>query len=134
MKYWFVPSNDYTYRIGDSIKENHGAADWRQSYPFSVGDIVFVFKPKPENFIRYKMEVTAINIPEDKSIQKEKYWMDKFIYYEGLGNSKYVRFQLMEEYAAERFPLASPIETWIVGKPSKRGAYSRKITRISSAR
>ena len=37
MKYWFVPSNDYTYRIGDSIKENHGVADWRQSYPFSGG-------------------------------------------------------------------------------------------------
>ena len=106
MKYWFVPSNDYTYRIGDSIKENHGVADWRQSYPFSVGDIVFVFKPKPENFIRYKMEVIIINIPEEKSIQKEKYWVDKCIYYEGLGNSKYVRFQLLEEYAADCFPLA----------------------------
>lgn len=80
MKYWFVPSNDYTYRIGDSIKENHGVADWRQSYPFSVGDIVFVFKPKPENFIRYKMEVIIINIPEEKSIQKENTgWISAFI-------------------------------------------------------
>ena len=106
MKYWFVPSNDNTYRIGDSIKENHGAADWRQSYPFSVGDIVFIFKPKPENFIRYKMEVSEINIPEEKSIQKEKYWVDKFLYYDGFGCSTYVRFRLIEEYAADRFPLS----------------------------
>ena len=42
MKYWIVPSNNGTFRIGEAIKEQNGLVDWRQSNNFSVGDIVFI--------------------------------------------------------------------------------------------
>lgn len=30
MKYWLVPSNDSTFRIGDAIKAQGGMADWSE--------------------------------------------------------------------------------------------------------
>ena len=45
MKYWIVPSNDRTFRIGDAIAAQDGMADWRTD-KFSEGDIVFIYKTK----------------------------------------------------------------------------------------
>ena len=61
MRYWIVPSNDSTFRIGDAIKAQNGMADWRTD-KFSVGDIVFIYKTNPEKRIHYKMEVICTNM------------------------------------------------------------------------
>lgn len=103
MKYWIAPSNDHIFRIGDAIIAQQGTADWRTD-KFSVGDIVFIYKTKPEQSIRYKMEVVGAGIKFEDSLAQEDYWTDKEIYYSGI-TSVYARLQLIEEYPVELLSL-----------------------------
>ena len=96
MKYWIVPSNDSTFRIGDAIKAQDGLVDWRTD-KFSVGDIVFIYKTVPEKRIHYKMEVVKVKITFEDAMEQEPYWTDKELYYSGY-ISFYARLKLMEEY------------------------------------
>jgi len=96
MKYWIVPSNDHTFRIGDAIAAQNGMADWRTE-KFSVGDIVFIYKTKPDQCIRYKMEVVKVKMNFDEAFEQEPYWTDKDLYYGGI-TSSYARFKLLEDY------------------------------------
>ena len=96
MRYWIVPSNDHTFRIGDAIKAQNGMADWRTD-KFSVGDVVFIYKIKPDQCIRYKMEVVKIDIFFDEALEQEPFWTDKDQYYGGI-TSIYARMKLLEEF------------------------------------
>lgn len=98
MKYWIVPSKDSIFRIDDAIQEQGGLVDWRMSNNFHLGDIVFIYKAKPVQCIRYKMEVVALGLDDETSLYQERFWADKSIYYDGLENCRYVRFKLIEEY------------------------------------
>ena len=96
MKYWIVPSNDSTFRIGDAIAAQNGMADWRTD-KFSVGDIVFIYKTIPEKRIHYKMEVIKVKMIFDEAFEQEPFWTDKVQYYGNI-TSFYARFKLLEEY------------------------------------
>ena len=96
MRYWIVPSNDSTFRIGDAIAAQDGMADWRTD-KFSVGDIVFIYKTIPEKRIHYKMEVIKVKMIFDEAFEQEPFWTDKDQYYSGI-ISLYARFKLLEEY------------------------------------
>lgn len=96
MKYWIVPSSDLTFRIGDAIEAQGGVADWRTD-KFAVGDTVFIYKVKPEQCIRYRMEVTKANMIFSDALEQEPYWTDKDLYYSGIV-SYYARLRLVEEY------------------------------------
>ena len=96
MRYWIVPSNDSTFRIGDAIKAQNGMADWRTD-KFSVGDIVFIYKTNPEKRIHYKMEVVKVKMIFDEAFEQEPFWTDKDQYYVEI-TSFYARFKLLEEY------------------------------------
>jgi len=105
MAYWIVPSNDSTFRIGDAIKANGGVVDWRQSNNFAVGDVVFIYKAKPEQRVVFRMEVTGVEINEEDALEQEKFWTDQMAFFDGLGRSQYVRFKLLEEYHDDIFSL-----------------------------
>lgn len=96
MKYWIVPSNDSTFRVGDAIAAQNGMADWRTD-KFSVGDIVFIYKTIPEKRIHYKMEVIKVKMIFDEAFEQEPFWTDKVQYYGNI-TSFYARFKLLEEY------------------------------------
>ncbi len=98
MKYWIVPSNDHIFRIGDAIKAQDGFVDWRMSNNFSIGDMVFIYKVKPEYSILYKMQVVKVGLTEDEAFEQERFWTDKTTYYSGLDIYRHVRFKLQEEY------------------------------------
>ncbi len=115
MKYWIVPSNDRTFRIGDAIAAQDGMADWR-SDKFSVGDIVFIYKTKPEQCIRYKMEVVKTKMIFNEAFEQEAYWTDKDVYYSGI-TSFYARFKLLEEYKDDNLSLHHLHEHGLNGQP-----------------
>ena len=98
MKYWIVPCNDNVFRIGEAILSHGGLVDWRMSNKFSVGDIIFIYKSKPEQCIRFKMEVVSVGINVDEAMEQEAFWKDKATYYSGLGSYQYARFKFVEEY------------------------------------
>lgn len=113
MKYWIVPSNDHIFRIGDAIKAQHGMADWRTD-KFAVGDIVFIYKTKPEQCIRYKMEVVNTKIIFDEALEQEAFWTDKDLYYHGI-TSFYARLKLIEEYTDDILSLHHLHEHGLLG-------------------
>ncbi len=96
MKYWIVPSNDRTFRIGDAIAAQNGIVDWRTDM-FSVGDIVFIYKTIPEKRIHYKMEVVKVKLRFDEVLEQETFWTDKNQYYGDI-TSYCARLKLFEEY------------------------------------
>lgn len=115
MKYWIVPSNDHIFRIGNAIAAQDGMADWR-SDKFSVGDIVFIYKTKPEQCIRYKMEVVKTKMIFNEAFEQEAYWTDKNVYYSGI-TSFYARFKMLEEYTDDILSLHHLHEHGLYGQP-----------------
>ena len=115
MKYWIVPSNDHIFRLGDAIAAQEGMADWRTD-KFPVGDIVFVYKVKPEQRIRFAMKVVKDKMNFDEAFDQEAFWTDKDIYYNGI-TSAYVRLKLIEEYSDDRLSLAKLHEHGFTGIP-----------------
>lgn len=105
MKYWIVPCNDSVFRIGEAIQAHGGLVDWRMSNKFSVGDIIFIYKSKPEQCIRFKMEVVSVGINMDEALEQESFWKDKATYYSGLGSYQYARFKFIEEYSDDVFSI-----------------------------
>ena len=103
MKYWIVPSSDNIFRIGDAIAANDGLVDWRES-KFSVGDVVFIYKMKPECCVRYVMEVVKTNLESDDTFNQEPYWSDKDAYFQGMF-TKYARLKLFKDYGDDAIKL-----------------------------
>ena len=114
-KYWIVPSNDRTFRIGDALTAQNGLVDWRTD-KFSVGDIVFIYKTRPEQCIRYKMEVLKVKMRFDEVFEQEPYWIDKDQYYGGI-TSFSARFKLLETYSDDILSLHHLHEHGYAGQP-----------------
>jgi len=115
MKYWIVPCKDSIFLFEKALEENKGFVDWRQSYDFAVGDIVFIYKILPEKEIRYRMEVVATGLAFDESTDKELFWKDQSLFYDNLGSHQYVRFQLQQEFPHGFFMLKSLREHGLKG-------------------
>ena len=100
MKYWIVPCKKSTFLIDAALKANKDEdkntfVDWRQSYDFAVGDIVFVYEMYPKSQVSYRMEVVAVGLNFDEATDQEVFWKDKTLFYDGLGSHKYARFRLI---------------------------------------
>ncbi len=115
MKYWIVPSNDHTFRIGDALAAQNGMVDWRTD-KFSVGDVAFIYKTKPEQCIRYRMEVVKTKIIFDEALEQELFWEDKDQYYSGIV-TYYARLKLLEEYTDDILSLHHLHEHGYSGQP-----------------
>ena len=104
MRYWIVPCRGSVFLIDAALKANRDEShhttfvDWRQSNDFAVGDIVFLYKSSPKSQVTYQMEVIQTKLPYYESTDKEVFWKDKSIFYDGLGSHNYVRFRLLMEY------------------------------------
>ena len=103
MKYWIVPCKESIFLIDLALETNRDKnsntfVDWRQSNDFKIGDIVFLYKASPKSQIAYRMEVVQIGLSYDESTDKEIFWKDKSLFYDGLGSHRYVRFRLLMEY------------------------------------
>ena len=56
MKHWIIPSNGRVFDLEGALAANQGLLDWRLKN-VSVGDIVYIYKTRPDSCIKYMMEV-----------------------------------------------------------------------------
>lgn len=103
MEYWIVPCKESIFLVDVALSTNqdrngNAFVDWRQSNDFTVGDIVFLYKAFPKSQIAYRMEVEQVGLSYDESTDKDIFWKDKALFYDGLGSYRYVRFRLVIEY------------------------------------
>ena len=102
MNCWFFPVNDTLFRLDDAISAGQGTVDVRCSEAFAVGDRIYVYRKRPDDRIRYEMEVVKTGIPMDESTDKLEFWADKGAYYAGLLTSRYCRLRLVREMNDDR--------------------------------
>lgn len=72
--YWILSGNPLMY---DSIKafSDLKEIDWRQSYNYNIGDIVYIYLSKKTHRISIVTEVVKTNIRKGESIDDTKYWL-----------------------------------------------------------
>jgi len=63
--YWFLTCDTSRYDIHTFFKE-HGFCFWNQRRDFKVGDVVYIYEPKPVSKVVYKALVEEINVKRDK--------------------------------------------------------------------
>lgn len=103
MTYWIFPCRESVFLIDAALeanKEENGNTfvDWRQSNNFAIGDVVFLYKASPKSQVAFRMEVIATSMSYEESTDKELFWKDKSLFYDGLGSHRYVRFRLLMIY------------------------------------
>ena len=110
MANWIIPCKKSIFLFDSALKANadkdgNTFVDWRQSYDFALGDIVFIYEMYPKSQISYRMEVAATRLDFDQATDKEVFWKDKALFYDGLGVHKYVRFRLISTFPDGFFTL-----------------------------
>ena len=97
MKSWFFPLSDSLFLFEKAMATGNGTVDIHDSYGFSVGDRVYVYRPSPVNSIKYVMEVIQTQIRFEDSLDEERFWKDPDAYYNGLYHIPYSRLKLVQE-------------------------------------
>lgn len=98
MKSWFFPLGDSLFNFGKALKAGNGLVDIRDSYGFAEGDRIYIFRPSPDNCVKYEMDVIKTGLSFDDSTDNEKFWKDPDAYYDGLMRSSYTRLKLVREF------------------------------------
>ena len=96
-KEWIVPANPKYFDIIQSFEEQDEII-WKQSSKIKKGDIVYMYVANPISAIRFKCEVTEINIPydyEDKNLKIEKVMKIKLL---KKYNKNFMTFEKLNKY------------------------------------
>jgi len=92
-----IPANEKIYNHVEAFEEQ-GFIDWWQSGKnFNVGDIVYVYRSKPHQVIKYKTVAVKIDLKWSQRIDDERFWVKKEDYNEKKNdtNERYVRLLLI---------------------------------------
>lgn len=96
MTYWIIPSNEYTFRLIDCLRETD-VVDWRQGrYRYNVGDIIYMYSSWPQQRIISKMVVERINVPSSEYINDRKFWANIHEGERALEENKFIRLRLLK--------------------------------------
>lgn len=98
MASWFFPLSGSLFLFEKAMDAGNGVVDIHDSYGFSVGDKVYVYKPTPDNCIKYEMEVLQTNIRFEDSLDEEHFWTEPDAYYNSLYHLPYSRLKLVQEF------------------------------------
>ncbi len=64
MTEWIIPCNPNLYRVEEAFTALK-TLNWKQTSPkMEIGDIVYIYVSKPVQAIRYKCQVTKVNLSE----------------------------------------------------------------------
>ena len=78
MNYWILPSNEKRYDVEKAYLKYH-TIDWHQvALDVEVNDIVYIYKSIPQQFVRFKCIVTAINKKSSNKKDVDCYKDSKF--------------------------------------------------------
>ena len=112
MKHWIIPSNGRVFDLEGALAANQGLLDWRVKN-VSVGDIVYIYKTKPDSCIKYMMEVVKNEVPESERLNQHRFWLDKEN--EAQGDVQRARLSLIDVFQPHVFPISKLREHGIKG-------------------
>lgn len=95
MSYWIVPWNNRKFNLPDCLNKFDGLVDWRQFNNFGIGDRVFMYCSLPEGRITHLLEVLETNIPYEKSLDDNEFYLEGANWKGKIPPKGYVRLTLV---------------------------------------
>lgn len=109
---WIFPCNPQQYHLHEYF-QNYDIVDWKQgNYKINVGDYAYIYCSMPEQKIRYQLQVTAINISYEDTIDDRSYW--------GINNKpteKYCRLKLISSANTDSLRLERLLQRGLKNRP-----------------
>lgn len=101
---WLMSANAKMYDHASSFA-HHGSIDWRQvNRKFSVGEIVYIYCTSPVSSIKYKCQITKLNMSFSEIRDDKEYWFDEEEYKKSL-NGKFFNLKLLDEVTSFKLSL-----------------------------
>ena len=101
---WMISANAKLYDHASSFA-HYGYIDWRQGNPkYELGDIVYIYCTNPIKRLRYKCQITKLNMDYSQIRDDQEYWLDKSEYEKFL-SGKFFQLKLLEEVDSDKLSL-----------------------------
>lgn len=97
MEYWIVPSNRDKFDMEEALKASNGQLYWKIKN-VAIGDMVFMYKTKPDACIKYMFEITKANVSFPDTRNQMPFWKDRSSLSE---TDKYASLKLVKEFDTE---------------------------------
>lgn len=73
--FWLLPSNEAAFRLSDALRAQDGKVYWRNNNSLKVGDTVLIYSTRPEQRVKYVMEVVEAKIPTaQRPFDQKQFW------------------------------------------------------------
>lgn len=95
---WLVPANPNEYDIERAIS-HYDTLDWKRSFKYENGDILFLYVSGNIRKVRYKVEVIEGLVNENEVIYDKMFWNDK------------EKFELSKEWDRSRVRFVDEVDT-----------------------
>ncbi len=96
MTQWIIPATPKKYRL-EAVLRDLPYVDWRQYNNIQVGDIVYIYCASPISQIKYKMQVTHVNLTAEECTTDKEYWVNSTEFDTCMQHNKFFRMVLLEE-------------------------------------
>ena len=119
---WIFPWNPKQYYLHEYL-EKYDIVDWKQgNYKIHPGDNVYIYGSKPEQRICYYLQVVAVDIPYEQTINDEDFW--------GVENEiskKYCRLKLIASVDSEQLSLENLLKNGLSVRPQGKQRVSSEL-------
>ncbi|MBT2679267.1 HNH endonuclease [Bacillus sp. ISL-35] len=95
---WLIPANPNDYDV-DGAFDYYDTIDWKRSYNYENGDIIFIYVSGNIKKIRYKVEVIEGLVTDEDIIYDNSFWIDE------------EKFKQSLEYDRARIRLIDAVDT-----------------------
>jgi 5-methylcytosine-specific restriction enzyme A len=101
---WLMPANPNDYDVEGAFNY-YDTIDWKRSYNYENGDIIFIYVSGNIRKVRYKVEVIEGLVKDDNIIYDKSFWLDEEKY-EKSKEYDYTRIRLLDEVDTSELSLA----------------------------
>lgn len=102
-RFWLMPANPNDYDVEGAFTY-YDTIDWKRSYNYENGDIIFVYVSGNIKKVRFKVEVVEGIVRDDEIINDDTYWLDEEKYKHSQGYNR-SRIRLINEVDTEELSL-----------------------------
>ncbi|WP_339148991.1 MULTISPECIES: HNH endonuclease [unclassified Sutcliffiella] len=94
-RFWLIPANSNDYDVEGAFKY-YDTLDWKRSYNYENGDVLFIYVSGSVRRIRFKVEVMEGLVQETNLTYDNAFWKDSEKYEKSLGYDR-TRVRLVDE-------------------------------------
>jgi 5-methylcytosine-specific restriction enzyme A len=101
---WLIPANPNDYDVEGAFSY-YDTIDWKRSYNYEKGDIIFIYVSGKIRKVRYKVEVIEGLVKDNEITYDKKFWRDEEKYKQSKEND-YTRIRLLDEVDTPELSIA----------------------------